>query len=256
MYSHLISSLDCQRFGFKIAKINSWDINMMETMDQLRQEDVKLIIARVNSRELKIINTLESYGFRIKDTQLTFQTPITSRHSAEEIQSSLFIRECCQQDIPAISRIAHNAFWNYGHYFADPRLDKERCAEIYPHWVENCCLSKQYAEKVWVAVIDHQVVGFVSFKVHEGNGKKYATAAISAVAENYRGRGIYQALIKKSLAWCHKNQCVWQEHHVLTTNIAIQRALIHMGFTTVNSFMTLHGWLDENKEHHTGSKLF
>ncbi|HVV68952.1 MAG TPA: GNAT family N-acetyltransferase [Gammaproteobacteria bacterium] len=242
----LISHLDCQRFGFKIAKINSWDIDVNDTIHQLRNESVKLIIARVNNKDLAIINSLEEYGFRLKDIQITYQCKIDQSCLENFQQNSNFvIREADTNDIPAVSSIAYASFLNYGHYFADARLDKERCGEIYQDWIRNCCIDKNFADIVLVATINSNVVGFVAFKIYNSEGKKYASAAISAVAENYRGKGIYKALIRKSLVWCLENQCKWQEHNILAINYPVSHALCKLGFTVVNAFMTFHYWLDE-----------
>ena len=45
--NNLISKIDSERFGIKVAKINDPKINTISTLTQLKQEGVKLVISRV-----------------------------------------------------------------------------------------------------------------------------------------------------------------------------------------------------------------
>ena len=53
-----ISLLDTSRFGYKVAKINSLEHLLYETLFKLKQEGVRLIISRVPSENIQIINQI------------------------------------------------------------------------------------------------------------------------------------------------------------------------------------------------------
>jgi hypothetical protein len=66
-----ISPLDTSRFGFKIAKINEPECINYETIAQLKNEGVQLIMSRIPNENIQLMNQMEKWGYRVKDVQLT-----------------------------------------------------------------------------------------------------------------------------------------------------------------------------------------
>ena len=70
-----LSELDATRFGFKVAKINEFsEFNNSPTLaiEELRKLDVKLVISRVSTSNISLVNKMEDVGFRLKDVQSTY----------------------------------------------------------------------------------------------------------------------------------------------------------------------------------------
>lgn len=241
-----ISKLDCERFGYKIAKIDSWEhLDILGLVKQLRDAGVKLVIAKINSAQLPIINILEDLGFRIKDTQVTYKYDIKKLDfNISSLHSDFKIRTSMEHDVNEMISIARESFAEYGHYFADKRLDKKHCHEIYPDWARRSCLDKTVSDKIFVAVVEEKVVGFLSFKIHLKNAEKYAVGGMGAVAKACRKYGIFDKLVKHGISWGADIGLTWEEHNVLTNNYSVNRIFSRAGFVINNSFMTLHGWLE------------
>ncbi len=241
----LISHLDEQRFGFKVAKVNSWNTDTENMLKELRKLDVKLVISRIPCENIQTINELESYGFVIKDTQLTYKLSLKHLPFEKIINpANILVRDVMDTDIPIIEDITHDAFIGYGHYFANKRLDSKRCAEIYPDWAKNCCTNKTFANKVLVALMNDKLAGYMAFQLHDNQSTKYASANISVVSPEARGHGIYQLLMKHGLHWCAGYNAEWLEGNAVTVNYPVNHALPKMGFKMTNSHHTLHCWLD------------
>jgi hypothetical protein len=242
-----ISALDCERFGCKIAKIHNWENKNIKTiLDQCKDQKIKLIITKVKSHQLDIINALEYAGFRIKDSQVTYHYPLHKLNfKTVASHPDVRIRAFEEADKEAIISIAKESFVGYGHYYADERLDKDKCSEIYPDWARRSCEGNSFADKIWVAEFKQHVAGFLSFKKYKSTQGEYAAGGIGAVAMPYRKYGVFRSLVKQGLLWGAEIGLIWEEHNVLTTNYAVNHVFSSAGFGIVNSFMTLHGWLDE-----------
>ena len=95
-----------------------------------------------------------------------------------------FRRAARPEDEPTVIRLARESFNGYlSHYRADPRLDPEKCDEIYAYWVSSACRSQAENQKVLVAEEDETVVGFGIAKVDsEGMGE----AVLAGVSSQFR----------------------------------------------------------------------
>lgn len=245
MKSH-ISQLDTQRFGFNITRVdNTADLLTTGLIPSLKMQGVSLIITRVDSERLDEINALEDLGFRIKDIQSTWTSrPVNPDAHNQYINPRIHIRQASPKDILPLRQIAAFAFDDYGHYFADSFLDRNRCAEIYPDWTERTITDPVVADTVFVAATHTEIAGFIALKKIEQEGITYATVVIGAVAAAFRRQNIYSTLIITGLAWGREQHLHWQEHQVLAVNYPVNRVLTKLGFLQVRSFVTLHGWLD------------
>lgn len=238
-----ISQIDTQRFGFKVAKINAWDNDISFILNDLRRNGVKLVISKINCTDINLINTLEQSGFRIKDMQVAHRFNIKESFEAFTLPSDIKIRDFQKEDLQTISDIVYEAFLGYGHYFADDKLDKKQCAEIYPDWARKSCLGEIPVSKVLVAEIDGEVAGFVPFTIHEQENLKFVIPDMTAISKHHRGKGIFPSLLKGGINWSAEINAAYLETNTLTSNPSAISAFAKVGFNIVNSFITLHNWL-------------
>lgn len=234
------SVLDTERFGYNIAKINSFDTPIKDLLNELKLNNYKLILSKVNANDIKLINDLESNGFMLKDIQLTYQFEL-----AEPINFSpsndVKIRNAELSDKMSLFEIAMKSFENYGHYAVDENLDAQKCKEIYGDWIIRS-YDKNVADNILVAEINGQIAGFLSHKIYN-NKFKYAAGGIGAVDPKYRNKDVFRAITISGLNWALANNCKWVEHNVLVTNYPVNRSFCKLGFKTSNSFITFHKWL-------------
>lgn len=245
MTEHYISELDTQRFGFKIGKINHYDGAPDAILDSLRSLGVKLVISKIDTSNLTLINHLENIGFRLKDSQVTYSYDLN--HFDESLKnifdSQTTLRLCREEDVEQVKNIMAQSFNGYGHYFANERLDKEKCLEIYKDWGVRSCLDKNIADVVFVAEQNNEVAGILSFKKFITEKETYAAGGIGAVNPNYRGKNIFKMLAVHGLVWGKENGLDREEHNVLTTNYSVNSSFSSVGFKVKNSFVTMHCWL-------------
>jgi hypothetical protein len=247
MEKSYFSILDSERFGFKVAKINDYGTNPKKTLNDLRNSDYKLVISKINAEEICFINELENFGFRIMDTQVTYKYDLSklNKNPLYDQKSNVNIRICESKDIEAIVKIAEESFKNYGHYSADNNLDKVKCLEIYKDWAFKSCTDNNVADKVFVAEIGNEVVGFLSFKKFSVSGVNCAAGGLGAILKDFRGLDIFKKITVKGLEWGVEQKLAWEEHNVLINNYPVNSSFSKMGFTIWKSFYTLHCWLNK-----------
>ena len=104
------SKIDSDRFGFKVAKTDGEIFRNLSTEKIVKlTNDYGLIIARVNLEDIKLINKLESIGFRLKDTQITYKHNLKNHISKP---TSLKLRDFKKSDIPILVQMAKDSFNN------------------------------------------------------------------------------------------------------------------------------------------------
>jgi predicted acetyltransferase len=241
-----ISSLDTERFGFRVAKINDFEGDPETITSQLKNAGVKLIISRVKSNETRLINNLEDIGFRVKDSQVTYRYDLSKINTEIfNFKSELAIRAYNEKDLSQMVCIAEESFQGYGHYFADDRLNKNVCLEIYKDWIWKSCTDRKIADKIFVAETNGEIMGFLSFKINKDNNKEeYAVGGIGAVSRRFRNKGVFPAIVKKGLIWGKETGLIWEEHNVITSNFPVNCVFSKIGFRIVESYLTLHCWQD------------
>lgn len=245
-----ISRLDTGRFGFPVAKVNDFGSDPAGLVGELSDAGVKLVISKVDASDISLINFLESEGFRLKDTQVTYayypgKSPLPV---LPDTDNDVLIRRFIPEDMPGIDLLLRHSFEEYGHYFADKNLNREKCMEIYPDWGRRSCTDPQLADLVLVAQAGSKIAGMLSFKKYDLQGKKYAAGGLGAVDASFRGKNIFKGLALGGLEWSVAENLHWVEHNVLTTNFPVNRVFSSLGFRIIHSFVTMHAWLQKNRE--------
>jgi len=235
-----ISKLDTDRFGFKIAKIDDFSANS-EIISKLKELGVKMIIARINSTDLNLVNFLEKKGFLIQDIHLIYNFSISDKGiDSKWKQNNLIVRDLKTEDIPEIIEITANSFKNYGHYFNDPLLPKDKNLEVYTDWANNCCINTSFANKVLVVVVNDKIAGYLAFK--DNIEDNYTFAILGAVSPNFRKIGVFQALNKAGINYAMGKGLMNVRTAVLNTNFSVNGTYIELGFKIIKSEITLHYW--------------
>lgn len=240
-----LSPLDRARFGFEVAKVDDFSSGIDPLLEQFRANSVKLVISRVPSDDIWLLNELEDRGFRIKDTQLTYRYTLGKGSALAFGESKDFrVRKFEPRDTDALVRVAQESFSGYGHYAADPRLDPVKCAEIYEDWALNTCRDQKVADHIVVAEAAGALIGYLSFKIKSAGDEKYAAGGMGAVSNEHRSLGVFSGIVRAGLKWGEEIGLAWEEHNVIAANLPVNHAFIRCGFRPSHSMVTLHAWLD------------
>ena len=241
------SKIDSNRFGFKVGKTDG-EIFRKTSLEEIKKDGYKLIIARVDMNDIELVNIMEDIGFRIKDTQITYKHSLVNLKDQEffdftvlQTESLITIRSFKASDMPILVDMAKESFNNYGHYFKNKDLDPVKCLEVYENWAYNTCTKSEVADKIIVACEDDMPVGYLSFKIHDnGFGKRYAAGGMGAVRLNKRGKGIFPKILKAGLDWSFIVDLDWCEHNVIVNNFPVNRSMNKLGFKPTSPVATMH----------------
>lgn len=248
----IYSKIDSDRFGIKVGKIteNFFDDkrSIVDGVKHFIENDFELILARIDFSRINIINGLEKCGFMIKDAQSTLIYPLKNNEIKIIPKKDLFnVREFKISDIDALVNITLMSFNKYGHYSADERLNGKDCLDAYIDWVRNCCINEKVADKIFVAELNDEIIGYLSFKTNSIADKKYASGVVGAVNPDFRNKGVFRDIAIAGLEWGLENNFDWEEHNVLANNFPVNKSFTKIGFRPNKFMITLHGWMDEVK---------
>jgi len=238
-----ISTLDTERFGFSIAKITNNVENPELIVKELKEISTKLVIARVDLSNIKLINQLERIGFIYKDAQITFSFDLQKKlplknHNPFSIVSFTNIH------LPKLIEITKTSFSNYGHYFADDKLDNEKCSEIYTDWIQRCCNNKDISDEIIVAEKDNVAIGYLAVKKKRANNDVYLAGVIGAVSPEYRKLGVFHEINLESLHLALRLGAKRVENNVLITNYPVLKTYTSLCYNIIRAEITMHYWYE------------
>ena len=157
------------------------------------KEQIDLIQACVNSADKNTIFALENLGFDFVDLRLVMSCDLKATPPFEKNNS---IRLSTEADIAQLLAISHHSFtevsrYNWKDFFSLAQIDA-----FYDLWLENgvkgkhddFCLHYQQGDKI---------LGFTTIKVRNHD----AYIGIIAVANEWRGKGIGDALVQNVFAY-------------------------------------------------------
>ena len=248
----IFSKIDSDRFGIKVGKVTEeffYNKSTEAAIEYFFKEKFNLILARIDFKQISFINELEKLGFTIKDAQSTLYYDMKNKTKADLPSkfSQFDIREFKLSDIETFVNLTRICFEGYGHYFADKRLNHNDCLDTYGDWAYNSCTNPKVADKIFVADLNGEVIGYLSFKIYTIDDKKYAAGGIGAVNPKYRSLGVFRDVTIAGLEWGIDNGFDWEEHNVLADNFPVNKSFIKLGFKPEKFIVTLHGWVDELK---------
>ncbi len=234
-----ISRPDTDRFGFKVARINSFPEPVPLMVGRFRARGFKLIISRVPLARIPLINEMEQTGFRLRDVQVTYGFDLD--RDLPPVAGTGCLYRCFRPgDAPAVTRIAARSFKQYGHYARIDLPGGVDTGEIYADWAGRCCRSRDAADYMVVAEDQGDIAGFLAFKTRQDQGTSLAVGVMGAVHEKYRSMGVFRDINIHGLARAKARGIRRVEHNVLVDNHPVNRTYSSLGFSIVHSEITMH----------------
>lgn len=229
-------------------------------LEEARRRGIEHLTARVAADELSSIHALESRGFLLLDTILTF-----SRATASEAVSSgllalseaaagfgLGVRLARSGDLALLRHIAASSF-RYDRYHADPSIPAEAADRLHAEWVENSV--EGFADAVLVAVPEGDEgdpIGFTTVKVDRAArqllGVSIATIVLVATAPESRGLGVGRLLTRAAVEWCRGQGIERVEVGTQLRNVPACRLYAAAGFRLVRACVSLRWAGREGRE--------
>lgn len=237
-----LSDLDQARFGITVARARVITADDVErALVFCHERGAALLIARCPTSELATAQCLEEAGARLMDTLLYYSGEI-GKVSTPADSGNVLVRTLEPGEAEQVEAVAAEAFKEYyGHYHADPRLDRATCDEIYTDWAYRSCLSKEVADEVLVAVLEGEIAGFATLRLV---GSEEGEGVLFGVAPAAQGRGVYRSFMLEAVQWFAAMGVKRVLVSTQITNLAVQRVWVRLGFEPAGSYYTFHQWFD------------
>lgn len=237
-----LSDLDQDRFNYKVAKAH---LNRLDDVEELifkaMELRAELVIVRVSTEAIDIVQQLEAKNALLMDTLVYFQKKKVDGYDVE-LPKGYSSRMAMNTDAEPIGNLAKECFRGYfGHYHADKRLNDDDCDAVYSSWAENSCRKGALADGVIVIEKADEFAAFATLKTLDKNSFE---GVLFGVARNHQGVGLHLNLMQLSQNWGVSRDL----HRMVTStqinNVMVQKNWCRVGLEPMNSFYTLHLWLN------------
>jgi RimJ/RimL family protein N-acetyltransferase len=237
-----LSPLDEERFGMRTGRVFVPAAeDLPQIMDECCRQEIVMLVARCPADDFRAIQAMERKGFLLMETSMRYDRNLLRRPIAPDDAKAL-LRPFRRGEEEEVMEIARATFGDYfGHYHADERLDRDKCADAYVDWARRSCLSRTPDEEVLVAEHGGSLIGFLTMKLNAGDeGQPVLGGTIPAVQK----LGIFGSLMTRGLEWAKARGAVRMMASVHVSNVAIQKVLLRVGYEPAGGFHTFHKWFD------------
>jgi L-amino acid N-acyltransferase YncA len=241
------ASLDCsivpwdtRIFGFAVAAIERFELNPAadpaKLLDRLeswcRDRSVRLVTCRLDHLRLRESMALEQRGFRF--IEMVYRPTLASLDALAEPRHVIHVRPATDADLPAIERIAAEAFTT-GRFLLDWRLPPELSRRRYAWWVRHTADSPE--QTVVKAEADGNLIGFF---IVEAKPDQSVYWHLTALAPDAQGRGLGSSVWQTMLRRHRAEGATGVRTTISGHNPAVINLYARLGFRFESPEMTFH----------------
>lgn len=214
------------RPALRLDRDESGDSGWIGSLDH---EDI-FITAKLPVRDVATVGALESVGFHVIDTALTFEA------SAIEAHADPRVRVARQGDRQAVASLAGRAF-RFSRFHLDPAIPRALADSVKAAWAANYFAGARGDDMV-VAEQDGAVIGFLQL-LHGSSGG--VTIDLIAVAPEAARQGLARAMIGCAAAHgVHGAPATIWRVGTQAANVASVRLYESLGFRFAQAQFVLH----------------
>jgi dTDP-4-amino-4,6-dideoxy-D-galactose acyltransferase len=231
---------DSDFFGFRIGVVRIDNFNKAEISNLpeiMKSEGIKLIYIIMNewdSANHELLLTINAKLVDKKTTYSKFLEPCNRKNSLtfpvvefyKELFSSQFL------DLAFDSG-------KYSRFLLDQGFGRKLFEKLYSEWLHKS-IDGKLADKVWVALDEKKIVGFVTVKKSMEN--RTGQIGLIAVSENYRGKKIGHSLMSKCDEWYLENNLNFAKVVTQGDNIAASNFYETFGYKIEKIDYYYHLW--------------
>lgn len=221
------------------------EIEVGDSFSELRTRALalaaELVIFRVPTSEIKIVQEAQQCGALLADTLVYFEKWPTDRYDVS-LPSGFSHRLAGPADADEVETIARLAFKGYfGHYHADSRLSQDAADETYASWARRSCSGAPVADAVIILQDAHTaIVGFLTVRT---DSSQSFSIELNAISPRYQGQGLYPTLVQLAQNWGLETGCQRLAISTQVDNLHVQRVWCRLGLEPFKSYYTLHLWM-------------
>jgi len=228
---------DSDFFGFPIAQLTQPVLSrevVPAVLDWCQEQNIRCLYFLADATSAETAETAQSVGFSMVDVRVELSWSIKEGTITAAPPGGL--RAVRDADIGALETIARAAHTD-SRFFFDSRFGKEHAANLFATWIATDCGGR--ADKVLVVDgSDTRAVGYISCYSKAGANR----ISLIGVANEFRGRGLGQALVAGGLGWFRSVGAETVSVITQMRNVAAQRLYQAAGFRTANVKVWYHRW--------------
>jgi GNAT superfamily N-acetyltransferase len=206
------------------------------------EKKIDMISCRVDSGDISTIHALEKQSYMLADglNTYSFEMKNLSTYKRQPVFSTRLYQHADLEQLKEIARLS----FSVDRFHNDPFIPKTKSDSLYEKFIENATLGIG-ADQIMVAENDSIILGFNTIEVQNQlmarYGIKIGSFILTAVALNYRNRGVYSSLIIASLKYLEETSDR-AEIRTHFNNYPVHHVLSRLGFTITKSQLTFHRW--------------
>ena len=236
-----LSELDQYRFGVVTAKVKMDGTDSVnELILSAKAVNVELLIIRLSTDHIALAQELEKNGAFLADTLVYFQKKKIN-FCQIELPANYVAIEAELNDAEQLELVAAESFKGYfGHYHADPRLNRADCDSVYSSWAKNSCKKGNLADGVMLIKNESEITAFATVK--KINAVDFE-GVLFGVAPKYQGKGMHLNLMKLTGNWGIKQGLKRLITSTQINHVTAQKNWCRVGMEPMNSIYTFHLWM-------------
>ncbi|MCU0271042.1 MAG: GNAT family N-acetyltransferase [Acidimicrobiales bacterium] len=234
------SPVESDRFGLSIGRLelgSTGGTEPQQVRGLVAASEVDIVVLRYEASSYDWFARLldPSYVAIHADTLVYYGAPIDpDRIPPPDVH--FLARAAGAEDRDTVDAAVRGIFTQYGnHYAANPLLDRLAALEGYCEWAAGFIATPGRETLLLESSEDHELAGLATLLVEEPG-----EVVLAGVEESFRGRGVYQELLRRAEAGLADAGC--RQIHVSTQihNVAVIRAWVNLGYRFELALQTVH----------------
>lgn len=228
---------DTEFWGVRAARIEAADIAQLADAERdCERLGVEWSSFLVPAARLDLVNAAIASGHEAVDVRITLSAPVPDNPTPGDVGIAGI------DEAEELEHLAAIAF-DTSRFFADRRLPRERCRELYAIWARRS-VDGTLADAVVTHRSNGSIDGFVSIRLAEGG----ATLPLVAVRPDRQGSGVGGMLIESTLRWLRSANVNQVSVVTQLANTRAVRLYEAHGFRIADAAVWLHRWYGKSSE--------
>jgi len=213
-------------------------------LEEAIRRGMRLVVARVGAGDIAGARALERAGFELADISVVWRLELGRQLPAASLPPGLDLRPWQPEDMQACQELVAQSMCDPSAFptrlCTDPLL-APMCRQIHYQWVANC-FSGERAHWGVVLTAGRKVVGCCLVrKLDEYRGR----VEINALARDYRGKGLYKAMLIPTLEWLAAQGITYVIIKTKLSQRAVVRTWSGLGAVQEDEEIAMHWWREK-----------